>query len=294
VPDFRAGYIGRKGALAVRAGAMTTPHVMPRVRVGAPEGTSTAMISGAPFRRLILGCALFVALVVAFDLVVLVAHRDAVEALTAALIGAALALAAVITIVVLVVTGQRRSQLTRQILAGDYLVRWHYAQGEWQQFVSQERTRSIRAALLFFPIVLACAALLALLSRVSRDPLLGSSILVLLLVAAVFLVGLVHALTGRRAFARRARLGGDTYISPLGLLRPDGYRPLQGAGYHLAAADVVPGRPSQLRFHLRLGRVGSLLALLGNTPAQWEARVPVPYGHETEAAQVAAQLCGAG
>jgi hypothetical protein len=45
------------------------------------------MTPGAPFRRVILGCALFVALVAAFDLVVLVAHRDAVEAQTAALIG---------------------------------------------------------------------------------------------------------------------------------------------------------------------------------------------------------------
>ncbi len=70
------------------AGAMTTAHVMPRARVGAPEGTSAVMTPGAPFRRLILGCALFVALVSAFDLVVLVAHRDAVEAQTAALIGA--------------------------------------------------------------------------------------------------------------------------------------------------------------------------------------------------------------
>src|SRR5260221_1128124 len=109
------------------AGAMTTAHVMPRARVGAPEGTSAVMTPGAPFRRLILGCALFVALVSALDFVVLLAHREAVEAQTAALIGAVLALVAVIAIVVLAATGQRYSQRMRQILAGDYLVRWHYA-----------------------------------------------------------------------------------------------------------------------------------------------------------------------
>ena len=127
------------------------------------------MTPGAPFRRLILGCALFVALVSAFDLVVLVAHRDAVEAQTAALIGAVLALVAVIAIVVLAATGQRYSQRMRQILAGDYLVRWHYAQGEWQQFVIQERSRSTRIALVFLPLMLGSAALLALLSQVAHD-----------------------------------------------------------------------------------------------------------------------------
>jgi hypothetical protein len=247
-----------------------------------------------PFRGLIRGCVYFVLLVVAFvafDLVVLVGHPDAAWALPAALAGAGLALAAVIAIIAMVVAGQRRSHLTRQLLAGDYLVRWHYAQGEWQQFVTQERTRSTRIALIFLPFVLGFAALLALLSHVWDDPLLGGSIPLFLLFAAAFLVVLV---AGRPAFARRMRLTGDTYIGPLGVLRPDSLLPLHGALYHLAAADVVHGRPSHLRLRLRLGRVGGLLALLGNAPTEWEVRVPVPYGHEAEAAQVAAQLRGAG
>jgi hypothetical protein len=245
--------------------------------------------TGNPFRGLIVGCALFVLLVVVFDLVVLLGHPAAALALPAALIGAGLALAGVLAIVVMVVTGQRRSQRTRQLLAGDYLARWHYAQGEWQRFVAQERTRSTRGALVLFPLALGVAALLALLSHVSGDPLLGGYIALFLFVAVVCLVGLV---AGPSRAARRARLVGDTFIGPLGILRPDGYVPLEGTVYHLAAADVVRGWPSHLRVQLQVGGVGRLLAALGNAPAQWEVRVPVPDGHEAEAAHVAAQLSG--
>jgi uncharacterized membrane protein (DUF485 family) len=242
---------------------------------------------GNPFRGLIRGCVLVLMLAVAFDLVVLVGYRAAAWARPAALIGAALALAAGVALLALVVTGQCYSQRSRQLLAGDYLVRWHYAQGEWQQFVTQERTRSTRIALVFLPLMLGIAALLALLSQVSHDPFLEGSIPVFLLLAAGFLVVLV---AGRPAFARRMHLTSDTYIGPLGVLRPDSYLPLHGTLYHLAAAEVVHGRPSQLRLRLRLGRAGGVLAFLGNAPTEWEVRVPVPYGHEAEAAQVAAQL----
>jgi hypothetical protein len=132
--------------------------------------------------------------------------------------------------------------------------------------------------------------LIVLLSRVLDVPIPTTGILFLLLIAAAFLVGLLTTLAAQRAFERRAHLTGDTYISLLGILRPDGYRPLHGVLYHLAAVDVLPGRPSQLRCRLKLGRVGNLLALIGNTPANIEERVPVPYGHEAEATQVAARL----
>ncbi len=82
------------------------------------------------------------------------------------------------------------------------------------------------------------------------------------------------------------RLTGDTYIGRLGVLCPDSYLPLHGALYHLAAAEVVPGQPSQLRVRLRLRRAGGLLALLGNAPTEWEVRVPVPVGNEVQVAQV--------
>jgi hypothetical protein len=245
------------------------------------------MEAGNPFRWLIVACSLFVVLVVAFDLFVLVGHLDVAVAQPAALIGSALALAAVAGIIVMVVTGRRRSQRTRQMLAGDYLIRWHYAQGEWQRFVAQERTLTTCAALVLFPLVLGFAALLVLLSHLWGDPLVAGSVPVLLLLAAVVLVALVAT---RLTFGGRTRLAGDTYIGPLGVLRPDGYIPLSVAIYHLAGANLVPGSPSQLKLQLRLGRVGSVLALLGNAPTQWEVRVPVPYGHEAEAAQVAVQL----
>jgi uncharacterized membrane protein (DUF485 family) len=248
------------------------------------------MAAGNPFCRLILGMSVFLVLVVAFEVTVLTVHLQTVEELPAVLIGAGLTLVCLVAIPALVVTGRRYNQRTRRILAGDYVVRWQYAQGEWQQFVMQERTRSIRASLIFLPLTLALVVLIAWLSQVLEVPLPSIGILFLLLIAGIFVVGLVSALAGRRAFERRAHLAGDTYISLLGILRPDGYRPLDGVLYHLAAVEVLPGQPSQLRFRQHLGGVGNLLALIGNIPAQIEARVPVPYGHEAEAAQVAARL----
>jgi uncharacterized membrane protein (DUF485 family) len=248
------------------------------------------MAAGNPFHRLILGMSVFLVLVVAFEVIVLTNHLQTVEELPTALIGAALTVVSLVAIVAMVVTGRRYNHRTRRILAGDYLVKWQYARGEWYQFVMQERTRSIRASLLFLPLTLAFVALIAWLSQVLQVPLPSISILFLLLIAGLFMVGLVYALTGRRAIERHAHLAGDTYISLLGILCPDGYRPLAGVLYHLAAVDVLPGQPSQLHLRRQLGGVGNLLALIGNIPVQIEARVPVPYGHEAEAAQVAAQL----
>ncbi len=120
------------------------------------------MVDGNPFRGLIRGGVLFVLLVVAcvaFDVVVLVRHSNAAWALPAAVIGAVQALAT-----------HRYRQRSRQLLAGDYLVRWHDAQGEWQQFVIQEHSRSTRIALVFLSLMLGSAALLALLNQVAHDP----------------------------------------------------------------------------------------------------------------------------
>jgi uncharacterized membrane protein (DUF485 family) len=243
-----------------------------------------------PFRRFILSLSLFVMLVVACDLVVLVAHIKTREVVTAALISAALAFAAMITLVVLVVTGRRFSERMQQILAGNYLVRWHYAQGEWRQFVTQERTRTIRASLLFLPLTLALVVLLILLSPVLSAPLLGSGIAFLLLIAGAFFFGLVQALVGRRAFRHRQLLSGDTYISQLGIIRPDGYRSLRTMGYHVVTASLVPGAPSRLHFVLQPRRVARLIGLLGYAPGQFEVVVPVPHGHEAEADAVAGQV----
>ena len=250
------------------------------------------MTSDVPFQGPLIGCAFFVGLVVAFDLFVFVGYLETDEAWAAALTGAALGLVALITIVALLVAGRRSLQRRRQILGGDYLVRWRYAHGEWRQFVLQERARAIRVAVLLFPILLACVALLALLSHSWGDPFLAESIPIFLLLAAAALVGLVYAVAGRRPYARRARMAGDTYISWLGVIRPDGYRSLGSLGYQLAAVRVQPGAPMLLRFVLQPGRAVSLLGVLGATLVPFEVVVPVPYGHDAEAVQVATQLSG--
>jgi hypothetical protein len=248
------------------------------------------MTSDVPFQGPLIGCAFIVGLVVAFDLFVFVGYLDTAEAQTAAITGAALALIALITMVALLVAGRRSLQRMRQIVGGDYLVRWRYAYGEWRQFVMQERTRTIRAALLLFPVLLAFVALLAVLSHSWDDPFLTDCIPIFLLLAAAVLVGLVYAVAGRLPFARRARMAGDTYISRLGVIRPDGYRSLGSLGYRLATVRVQPGAPVRLRFVLEPGRALRVLDVLGANFVPLEVVVPVPFGHDAEAAQVAAQL----
>ena len=207
--------------------------------------------------------------------------------LSVALIGAVAALVAVTTIVAIVATLRRYHQRTRQIVAGEYLVRWDYTQGEWEQFVTLERRRSLRAFLTSdagpgSTPPLAQPGLWRTFPE-RQHPVAARGCWGLLRRPPLFL-------TGRRDLARRRRWGKASYLSPLGILRPDGYRPLRGRFYHVTAAALLPGRPSVLCFRLRLGRIEGLLAGLGNAPAQFEIRVPVPYNHEVEAAQVAAEL----
>ncbi len=247
-----------------------------------------------PFRGLVRALAAFILLVAAAELVIVVAHPGGTALLTAEVIGVVLALAALVALALLAATGRRYGERARQMLAGDYLMQWHYARGEWAQFVARERAITVGVAVIFLPLTLGCAAIVFVLSQIMRDPIVANSLPILLVAAAAFFGGLVYALAGGRVYARRARLSGDAYISRLGILLPDGYRPLHALGYHLAAAVLEPGSPSCLRLTLQLGRRARLLALVGTVPTQWDVRVPVPYGREAEAAQVAAQFLAQG
>ncbi len=73
------GRIPPRSTYAARILRRHPAHVRsgPAVPQPSPAGEA-AMAAGNPFRGLIRGCALVVALAVAFDLVVLVAHPDAV------------------------------------------------------------------------------------------------------------------------------------------------------------------------------------------------------------------------
>jgi hypothetical protein len=243
-----------------------------------------------PFRGLIRAGVVFILLVVAVELVIFAAHPGAGVAFPAALLGGLLALIALVITVLLGITGRRYQDHARQILAGDYIARWHYARGEWSQYVLRERAITIWVALIFLPITLGIAGVIFLVSRATHDPVLAATLPIFLVAGVAFLAGLVYALFGGRTYARRARLANDTYISHLGILRPDGYQPLRAWGYHLAAAHVEPGTPSRLRLTLQFGRAGKWLALLGTVPTQWDVRVPVPFGQEAEAAEVAVRL----
>jgi hypothetical protein len=243
-----------------------------------------------PFRGLIRAGVVFILLVAAVEAMIFAVRPSAIVLLPAALLGALLTLAALALVVLLAVVGRRYGERARQILAGDYLARWHYAHGEWARFVTRERAITVRVALILLPVTLGIAVAIFLVSRATHDPIIAGNLPIFLVAAASFLAGLVYALFGGRAYARRARLTGDTYISYTGVLRPDGYQPLYTMGYHLAAAQVEPGRPSSLRLTLQLGRAGKWLALIGTIPMLWDVRVPVPFGQESEAAAVAAQL----
>ena len=138
-----------------------------------------------------------------------------------------------------------------------------------------------------FPIIGLVIALIvaALAYRGSRDP------LVTLAAFGMFLgIGVLVTVqtwgVARWRYQRRHRAAGDVYISTTGILQPRGYLPYSGFNLKLTMAEVVPGDPDTL--HLQVSSMTE-----DALTRKSDIRIPVPYGRENEAYEVAQQLLGA-
>lgn len=166
------------------------------------------------------------------------------------------------------------------------LVHWVYAADEWARFeetIWQREQRSLR----IYPIFgIGLALVVAALAYIgSRDP------LVTLAAFGVFIgIGLLVTLqtwgAARWRYARKHQTGGDVYISTTGILQPRGYLPHSGFNLKLTAAEVEPGDPDTLRLQVSSYTEDALTR-------SSEIRIPIPYGREDEAREVAQQLLGA-
>jgi hypothetical protein len=167
----------------------------------------------------------------------------------------------------------------------NHLVHWIYAADEWARFEEAEWQREQRDVRIY-PIVSVIIALvvagLAFLG--SRDP------LVTLAAFGIFVgIGMLVTLqtwgTARWRYMRRHRAGGDVFISETGILQPRGYLPYNGFNLTLTVAEVEPGDPDTLRLQV------SSYSEHAVTRSS-DIRIPVPYGREDEAREVAQQLLG--
>jgi hypothetical protein len=167
----------------------------------------------------------------------------------------------------------------------NHLVHWIYAADEWARFEEaawQDEQRDVRMYPLFSAIIALVVAALAFVA--SRD------LLVTLAAFGVFIgIGIIVTVqtwgTARLRYARRHKAGGDVYISQTGILQPRGYMPYNGFNLRLTAAEVVPGDPDTLKLV-----ISSYTEDLVTRSAEYE--IPVPYGREDEAREVAQQLLG--
>jgi hypothetical protein len=167
----------------------------------------------------------------------------------------------------------------------NHLVHWIYAADEWARFEEaawQHERRDVRMYPLFSTIIALIVAGLAFVA--SRD------LLVTLAAFGVFIgIGVIVTVqtwgTARWRYARRHKAAGDVYISMTGILQPRGYMPYNGFNLRLTKAEVVPGDPDTLKLV-----ISSYTEDLVTRSSEYE--IPVPYGREDEAREIAQQLLG--
>jgi hypothetical protein len=165
------------------------------------------------------------------------------------------------------------------------LVHWIYAADEWARFEEaawQREQRDVRTLPIVTLIIATVVAGLAFLG--SRD------LLVTLGAFGIFVgIGVLVTLqtwgAARWRYIRRHRAGGDVYISATGILQPGAYLPYNGFNLQLTIAEVESGDPDTLRLQVSSYSEHAVTRTS-------DIRIPIPYGREDEAREVAQQLLG--
>lgn len=166
-----------------------------------------------------------------------------------------------------------------------HLVHWTYAADEWARFEEMEWQREQRDVRIY-PIATVVIALV-----VAGLAYLGSRDLLVTFAAFGIFIGIGVLVTlqtwgvARWRYMRRHRAAGDVYISMTGILQPRGYLPYNGFNLRLTIAEVEPGDPDTLRLQVSSYTEEAITR-------SSDMRIPVPYGREDEAREVAQQLFG--
>ena len=175
----------------------------------------------------------------------------------------------------------------RQIRRGDHWAHWQYTDDEWARYGQhkhKQATRLMKLSPLFAAALgLVTGGIAWLASRDLRTALLLFGILLgvgLLVSAQLWLEG--------RAHSRRVK-SGDVYISPDGVLRPQGYLPL--SAFNVRLVDVIV-EPTASGVTVMRFKVGSVTENLVTRVSEFD--IPVPTGRDAEAQTLAKRLLNGG
>lgn len=167
----------------------------------------------------------------------------------------------------------------------NHLVHWIYAADEWARFEEAEWQRDQRNTRIYPLFSLILALVVAALAFVG-----SRNLLVTLGTFGLFMgIGLLITVqtwgAAKWRYARRHKAAGDVYISMTGVLQPRGYMPYNGFNLKLTTAEVETGDPDTLRLVVSSYTENAVRR-------SSEFRIPIPYGREDEAREVAQQLLG--
>lgn len=196
---------------------------------------------------------------------------------------------AVMVLPVLAMYSRSFARSLRRAQDGDYWVRWEYEGDEWELFEEyqwREAQRETRIARYFTLGLVVIGGGIAGLT--SRDVLMAGAIGGMLLLCGLLVIAQTYVL-GLVRYRRRHHAAGEVRISPSGVLQPRGFTPISAFNLRLVGATVEPSEvrgPSMLKLV-----VGSMSEHL--TTRTSELRVPIPYGKESEAAELVNRLLGA-
>lgn len=177
----------------------------------------------------------------------------------------------------------------RRMRDGEYWARWEYQGDEWSRFEEREwreAQRETRLARYFTVGLVVIGGGVA--GLVSRDLLMAGAIGGTRLLCGLLVMGQTYFL-GLMRYRRRHQAMGEVRISPGGILQPRGFIPLSALNLKLVKAEVEPlddRGPSMLTLV-----VGSMSENLVTRTSEF--RVPIPYGKESEATELANRLLGA-
>lgn len=196
-------------------------------------------------------------------------------------------------LLVYVVLNVKYTRDMERLLAGEYVVHWHYDGTEWRDFAEAEWTRTWRAtrerATSKVTVVLSLLGGLIVLDGLAAQDVAN-------LWRGIGLLGFVGLAVGGPAlvswlqYIRRDRLAGDVVIGPRGFWLGTRYIPLRGFGRDLAGTTVERGHPEVLRFSTTNGRTRNSSGYLPARRNTSDYHVPIPYGREAEADYVIRQI----
>ena len=194
-------------------------------------------------------------------------------------------LGALIVLPIIWIVNRPYARDLNELRSGVFVARWEPSPEEWTRFEDAEWARARRDAKLAPTFGLILAVFLGAFTFAFTEDVTFAGLAAGIGYAIGLAVAATSYLFGKLRYQRRDTRTGEVRVSDRGVLQPNGYLPFRGVNVIPIEILVEDGEPSVLRF-----RVGSVTEHL--TTREQEFRVPIPYGREAEATDLAARLMG--